>query len=44
MSNKELAKTYNPAEVEDRIYADWVENEYFKAVPDETKEPSALCI
>jgi len=44
MSNKELAKTYNPAEVEDRIYADWVENEYFKAVPDETKEPFTIVI
>ena len=44
MSNKELAKTYNPAEVEDRIYADWVENEYFKAEPDDKKEPFTIVI
>ena len=44
MSNKELAKTYNPAEVEDRIYQDWVENEYFKAVPDSSKEPFTIVI
>ncbi|MBO5743196.1 MAG: valine--tRNA ligase [Clostridia bacterium] len=44
MSNKELAKTYNPAEVEDRIYQDWVENEYFKAVPNSSKEPFTIVI
>ena len=44
MSNKELAKTYNPAEVEDRIYADWVENEYFRADPDPKKEPFTIVI
>lgn len=27
--NKELPKTYNPAEFEDRIYADWCEHGYF---------------
>lgn len=44
MSGKELAKTYNPAEVEDRIYAEWVENEYFKAEPDSKKEPFTIVI
>jgi len=44
MSNNELAKTYNPADVEDRIYADWVENEYFKAEPDDKKEPFTIVI
>jgi len=44
MSNKELAKTYNPAEVEDRIYQDWVENEYFRADPDPKKEPFTIVI
>ncbi len=44
MSNKELAKTYNPAEVEDRIYQDWVENEYFRAEPDSKKEPFTIVI
>ena len=44
MSNKELVKTYNPAEVEDRIYQDWVENEYFRADPDPKKEPFTIVI
>ncbi len=44
MSEKELAKTYNPAEVEDRIYADWVDNEYFRAEPDSKKEPFTIVI
>ena len=44
MSNKELAKTYNPAEVEDRIYQDWVDNNYFGATPDSNKEPFTIVI
>jgi len=44
MSNKELAKTYNPAEVEDRIYQDWVDNNYFGATPDSKKEPFTIVI
>ncbi len=44
MSEKELAKTYNPAEVEDRIYGNWVENEYFRAEPDSKKEPFTIVI
>ena len=44
MSNKELAKTYNPADVEDRIYQDWVDNEYFRAEPDSKKEPFTIVI
>ena len=41
---KELAKTYNPAEVEDRIYADWVDNGYFKADAKSKKEPFTIVI
>ena len=41
---KELAKTYNPAEVEDRIYADWVDNGYFKADAESKKEPFTIVI
>ncbi len=44
MSNNELAKTYNPSEVEDRIYSDWVENEYFKADAKSEKEPFTIVI
>jgi len=44
MENKELAKTYNPADVEDRIYSDWVEKGYFKADPDPKKEPFTIVI
>ncbi len=32
--NKELAKQYDPREVEDRIYASWLEGGYFKAKAD----------
>ena len=42
--SKELAKTYEPREVEDRIYADWVENEYFRADTDPKKEPFTIVI
>ena len=28
---KELAKQYDPKEVEDRIYAQWLEGKYFHA-------------
>lgn len=31
---KELAKQYNPREVEDRLYAFWLKGEYFKAKAD----------
>ncbi len=41
---KELAKTYNPSEVEDRIYAEWIEKNYFHAEVDKTKEPFTIVI
>ncbi len=41
---KELNKTYDPCIVEDRIYADWLENNYFHAEVDETKEPYTIVI
>ena len=28
---KELEKTYNPADIEDRLYAKWVNKKYFHA-------------
>ena len=41
---KELAKNYNPAEFEDRIYADWCEKGYFKPDSDEKKPNFSIVI
>ncbi len=43
-TKKELAKTYNPSEVEDRIYANWVEKRYFHAEIDKNKKPFTIVI
>ena len=43
-SKRELAKQYNPADVEDRIYESWVNNNCFGAKPDESKEPFTVVI
>ncbi|MBU1037678.1 MAG: valine--tRNA ligase [Candidatus Omnitrophica bacterium] len=40
----ELPKTYNPQEVEDRIYADWESRGYFHAAPDPQKKPYSIVI
>ncbi|WOC32725.1 MULTISPECIES: valine--tRNA ligase [Caproicibacterium] len=40
--SKELAKTYNPGEVEDRIYDFWLKGGYFHAEPDPKKEPYTI--
>jgi valyl-tRNA synthetase len=37
-----LSTKYNPAEVEDKWYQEWMENGFFKASPDPSKEP--FCI
>ncbi|MBE7053332.1 MAG: valine--tRNA ligase [Ruminococcaceae bacterium] len=42
--NKELNKTYNPKEVEDRIYDNWVKKGYFHAECDPDKEPFTIVI
>ena len=39
-----MAKTYDPAQVEDRIYQDWLEKGYFHARVDESKEPFCIVI
>ncbi len=45
METKQLmAKTYDPAQVEDRIYQDWLEKGYFHARVDESKEPFCIVI
>ena len=41
---KELAKNYNPAEFEDRIYQDWCDKGYFKPVKDDTKPAFSIVI
>ena len=39
---KELAKTYEPREVEDRIYAFWQDNGYFHTAVDHSKKPYTI--
>ena len=42
--SKELAKTYEPSEVESRIYKFWEDNGYFHAEPDPEKQPYTIVI
>ena len=42
--NKELAKQYNPKEVEDRIYQSWLDGKYFHAKREEGKETYTIVI
>ena len=42
--NKELAKTYEPREVEDRVYEFWLNGGYFHAEIDEKKSPYTIVI
>ena len=37
--NKELAKTYNPKEIEEKLYERWCENKYFHAEVDRSRKP-----
>ena len=39
---KEIAKTLNPTEMEDRIYKFWLDGGYFHAVPDKSKTPYTI--
>ena len=39
---KELAKTYDPKGIEDRLYKKWEDNKYFHAEVDETKKPFTI--
>ena len=41
---KELEKTYNPGEIEDRLYRKWLDNKYFHAEVDEKKKPYTIVI
>ena len=40
--HKELEKTYNPQEIEDRIYKKWLEKKYFHAEVDRSKKPFTI--
>ena len=42
--SKELAKTYDPKGIEDRLYQKWVDKKYFHAEVDETKKPFTIVI
>ena len=41
---KELEKTYDPQQVEGRIYQEWVEKNYFHAKPNQKKKPFTIVI
>ena len=41
---KELAKTYDPKGMEDRIYETWLEKKYFHAEADRSKKPFTIVI
>ena len=41
---KELAKTYDPKGIEDRLYEKWLEKKYFHAEVDHTKKPFTIVI
>ena len=39
---KELEKTYNPQEIEERIYENWLNKKYFHAEVDKSKKPFTI--
>ena len=39
---KELEKNYNPSEIEDRIYKNWLDRKYFHAEVDRSKKPFTI--
>jgi valyl-tRNA synthetase len=39
-----MDKTYEPKQVEDRLYSKWIENDYFHAVIDHNKKPYTIVI
>ena len=40
--SKELNKTYNPKDIEDRLYKKWEDNGYFHATVDRSKKPFTI--
>ena len=43
-SGKELAKTYDPKQIEDRLYRKWMDQKYFHAEVDRTRKPFTIVI
>ena len=43
-SGKELAKTYDPKQIEDRLYKKWQDKKYFHAEVDRTRKPFTIVI
>ncbi len=41
---KELEKTYNPNDIEDRLYEKWIKNRYFHAQVNKNKKPFTIVI
>ncbi|MGN0243096.1 MAG: valine--tRNA ligase [Lachnospiraceae bacterium] len=41
---KELEKTYNPKDIEDRLYEKWLNKKYFHAEVDKSKKPFTIVI
>ena len=41
---KNLEKTYNPSEIEEKLYQKWIDGGYFHAEPDPDKEPYTIVI
>jgi valyl-tRNA synthetase len=44
MSAREIEKTYDPGKVEERLYRNWMEKDYFHAETDDSKEPFCIVI
>ena len=42
--SKELAKTYDPNGIEDRLYQKWLDKKYFHAEVDHSKTPFTIVI
>ena len=40
--SKELEKTYNPSDIEDRLYQKWIDKKYFHAEVDRSKKPFTI--
>ena len=43
-TNNTLDKTYEPKQVEDKLYKEWQDNNYFHAVVDKNKKPFTIVI
>lgn len=39
-----ISKTYTPQEIEEKWYKYWIDNQFFKSTPDDTREPYTVVI